>query len=364
MKIDSLRASSANTYQDCPFKYYLINDVGFTSEAGAKALRGTISHHVWQLLADAKKLGRPTGGKFTDPNYLLKICWLRHTRENPQITLTKEDYNFCVSQINYVLTSRFNPLKLKVLKTEQQFEIMLKRPTARLPGGGNIKLRGTIDLITELDADTLEIIDYKTGKRSDWITGEEKGVEKLIFDTQLRMYNLATKIFYPQYKKRLFTLIFTSDGGPFTVSFDLDDPEKTLQEFVALVHKIRNDQDIERLKDRRHDQLWKCRYVCQFGKYRHSFISADGHTIERDFTFKESKNGEIPYKVVENGVEYSRMTQHYGTICDQYHALIKRYGKTGGREVLYQIKLDEDLGKSVSRRNDYNRGGISYAEIH
>lgn len=365
MNTDSLRASSANTYLDCPFKYYLINEIGFSSEAGSKALRGTIVHHVFQCMAQASKTGHhKLNDKYTDTNYLLKICWLRHTRENPQIKLTKEDYNFCVSQINYILASRFNPLKLKVLKTEHQFDIMIKRPTAALPDGKYIRFRGTVDLVTELDEDTLEVIDYKTGKRSDWLTGKEKGVEELVHDLQLRMYNLATKIFYPQYKKRIFTLIFTADGGPFTVSFDLDNPEETIQEFVALVHRIRNDQTLERLKDNRQDEIWKCKYVCQFGQYRHMYMSKDQDLLEKTYAFRDIKNTGIPWKVTENGKDYFKITDHTGTMCDQYHKVVKCNGKTAAKQILYQVKLGDDLDKVVSRRNDYNRGGITYAEIN
>ena len=76
MKITSLRASTYNTYNDCPWKFYLQYVVGFPSKAGKKALLGTIVHHVLELLAKAKKTGHyKLCDKYSDPEYLLSICF-------------------------------------------------------------------------------------------------------------------------------------------------------------------------------------------------------------------------------------------------------------------------------------------------
>lgn len=366
MKIDSLRASGANTYLDCPWKHYLISEIGFESRQSAKTLRGTLVHNCLEILAKARKTGHDKlNDKYTDPSYLLKICWRRHVRENPDVKMTLEDYNFCVEQINYMMLSRFNPLRLKILKTEEQFEITIKKPQALLPNGKHIKLRGTIDLITEIDDETLEIIDYKTGKRSDWATGEVKDAEKLLHDTQLKMYDLATSVLYQKYKKRIFTLIFTSDGGPYTVSFDLDQPSKTLAEFITLVHRIRLDNTFERLKDRPKAAKWKCMYVCQFGRILHTYADDEGKTIEREFSVKELNKGEIPSVIVEDNRIYRKITNDNRMQCDKYKEVIDRHGITNGTKILHQIRFDESLkSTTISRRNDYSRAGISYAEIH
>jgi hypothetical protein len=365
VKIESLRASGANTYEDCAWKYFLVNEIGFESRQSAKTLRGSIVHSCLEILAKARKTGHDKlKDKYIDPSYLLKICWRRHVRENPDVKLTLEDYNFCVSQINYMMGSRFNPLNLKILNIEDQFEITIKKPEAKLPGGKYMKLRGTIDLITELDEETLEIIDYKTGKRSDWVTGEVKGIEKMVQDVQLKMYDLACSVLYKKYKKRIFTLIFTADGGPFTVSFDLDQPAKTLHEFISLLHRIRNDTKFERLKDQPNAAKWKCMYVCQFGRIKHTFADDNGNLLEREYTVKELNKGEIPRVLEEGGVEYRRITFDNRMQCDKYKEIMDRHGLQNGQHILQQIRLDESLSSvKVSRRNDYSRAGISYAEI-
>ena len=185
MNIEYLRASTAGTYQDCPWKYFLIYVVGFPSLPNKKAELGTICHHVLELLAKAKKNGYTEYNinKRTDPEYLLKICWKRYTDKNPQFNYDENDYKFCQDQVKAVIESRFDPLALKILKTEHQFEI-----EANIEGfeyqhkdyktgedrSGNMLIRGTIDLITEIAPDTIEIIDYKTGIRNDWVTGVPK----------------------------------------------------------------------------------------------------------------------------------------------------------------------------------------------
>ena len=47
------------------------------------------------------------------------------------------------------------------------------------PLQGNLAIKGTIDLITQPSENTLEIVDWKTGRRLDWATGQEKTQEKL-----------------------------------------------------------------------------------------------------------------------------------------------------------------------------------------
>ena len=81
-------------------------------------------------------------------------------------------------------------------------------------------MKGTIDLITKPSEDTLEIIDWKTGRRLDWATGQEKTQEKLETDPQLMIYFYAAKKLYPEIKNCIVTIFFINDGGPFSVSFN------------------------------------------------------------------------------------------------------------------------------------------------
>ena len=41
---------------------------------------------------------------------------------------------------------------------------------------GQLAIKGTIDLVTKLNDDTIEVVDWKTGRRMDWTTGEVQGL--------------------------------------------------------------------------------------------------------------------------------------------------------------------------------------------
>ena len=44
---------------------------------------------------------------------------------------------------------------------------------------GQLAIKGTIDLTTLIADDTIEVIDWKTGRRMDWTTGQVKDYKKL-----------------------------------------------------------------------------------------------------------------------------------------------------------------------------------------
>lgn len=361
MNINYLRASTLNTYQDCQFKFFLNYVCNIPSEAGLKADMGTCVHWVLEILAKARRLGATKlyESKRTDPKYLLDIYW--KNRFVPKWGHDPKNYNFCHDQIQSVLNSNFNPLKLKVLKTEHQFEIELNIPGFQFEHydyytnakeSGNIKLRGTIDLITEAAPDTLEIIDYKTGQRSDWVTGKPKDLEAFFKDIQLKMYNLSTSKLYSQYKYRLFTIIYTRDGGPFTITLDENDINDVLNIFRIEINKIRNNDKPTRLKTERYDQSWKCKYVCQFGKISHSFMNEYCEIIEKIYDMRDA----VPNFIEKDGSKYHRITElNEPTLCDRYYQVLK---KNGMRKTVNLLTPTVECN-SISRRNDYGNSKLS-----
>ena len=333
MIIQALRASTVNTYKDCPWKYYLQYVIGFTDVGSKKTTLGTICHHVWEILAKAKKVGH-LKGKMVDHEYLLKICWARYTKQyEKDFKYEPADYKFCQKLCKTIAESKLNPLNLNVLAIEKQFEITVEKkgffyetndPISGEDKSGFAKLRGTIDLITEVGKDTIEVIDWKTGERKDWITGEPKDVEEFQKDQQVRMYDLALKHLYPQYKYRIFTVVYVRDGGPFTVTFTDAERVETLHELRKDFHKIKADHNPSRLKDDfgKKDKHWKCRYVCGFGK---------------------NKN--------EKGKSF----------CDVYKRLFDTNGYNLGTQKLYELSVK---GKAIaSRRNDYGHDKLAKLTI-
>ena len=317
MNIQYLRASSINTYSGCQFQFFLETILEIPSISGKKALLGTIVHHVLELMAKASKSENKTGLR-VEHIKLLDFCWNRYKKENlGKIELNdKKDKKFCLESIEKILCSSYNPLNLKVLATEKQFKIPILSEGFKFDYydlvkktniSGNYEMRGTMDLITEVDKDTIELIDWKTGSRKCWNTGVEKDYDYLSSkDIQLRMYDLATSILYPQYKNILLTIHFVNDGGPFTVCFDQDQRKETLEIIRSNFNAIKGNSLPDRIKETNSANLWKCRSVCFYGKTKtengcnicdnvHNYMLANGtdKTIERITAVKAAKNSVV-----------------------------------------------------------------------
>lgn len=334
MKIDFLRASSINTYKDCQWKFFLEQVCGFQSMAGKKATLGTIAHHVLEILAKAKKTGHfKLEDKFTNTDYLCRICF-NHYAKSPEGVKNGlkygdvgADYKFVVQQVLSVMESKYNPLLLNIIDTEKQFEIEINapgfehkyiNPSNGQEKSGYMKLRGTIDLVVEADADTIQVIDYKTGERKDWITGKEKEIEDFFTDMQLRVYDIATSKIYSQYKYRLFTIIFTRSGGPFTVTFNAAEYQEALTEISKIYRSIlENDRPVRIIDQTGRSDGWKCKWVCHFGKTK-------------------DENGQ--------------------SLCDKYHSMYNPQLPTIGTYNL--IEEASSLTGGASRRNDYSHDNI------
>jgi ATP-dependent helicase/DNAse subunit B len=312
MEINYLRASSIGTYKDCQFKYFLDYTCGLQSPAGKKALLGTIFHWIYEALARCKKTGHyKLNDKYSDPNYLLQVAWARFTKENPQFEYTKADWKFVHKLVNEMMHSKLNPLKLDILATEKQFEIDLD-----LPGfGENCKLRGTIDLVTKLDDETLHVVDWKSGERKDWVTGKPKELDDFQKDIQLRVYDLALRVLYPEYKYRLFTIYYVRDGGPYTVTFSNKDVAESIDAIRKYYNQIKTNNKPKRIKDdrTRSREFFKCKFVCHYGKTKD-----DNGNVLCDKFFKLTKNEKIEnaqqkiYNLTRNGeaIEASRRNDY------------------------------------------------------
>lgn len=271
MKITSISPSSAGTYQDCSWKYYLQKIIGYPSTASPKMACGTVVHKVCELLAKFKQRNK-TASVFCDPDYLLDIS-IKHVFKKEGLEYTKEHVDFCRKQLKVILKSPYSPLEREVLFTEHGFELQIKRPGLELDGDNYFVIRGIIDRVDLIDEDTIEVLDYKTGKNSDWNTGIRKDFDTLKHDLQMQVYELAIRRLFPQYKYRMLTMFFTDDGGPVTTHFEDKDDEMIIDEIRRIFHKIKNDDFPRRLKDdfTRKEQHFKCKFVCEFGsKYKNT----------------------------------------------------------------------------------------------
>ena len=183
---------------------------------------------------------------------------------------TDKDLKICHQNVNKLVTSNngyFDPRNREIVSSEGHFDILIDKPWAdyeyEINGEiikGKLGIKGTIDLITRVNDETLEICDLKTGRRLDWATGEEKTQEKLQDDPQLRIYHYAVSKMYPEYEHVIFTINFINDGGAFSICYDKSDITKTEEmlrkKFEAII----------KCKKPKLNKTWKCTKLCHFGK--------------------------------------------------------------------------------------------------
>ena len=166
---------------------------------------------------------------------------------------------------------QFDPRLRNIVDPEPHFDIPIEEDWAKfeyeIDGKkieGQLAIKGTIDLVTELDKDVIEVIDWKTGRRLDWATGEEKDYAKLCKDAQLLLYNYAISKLYPDYKQAIMTIFFIKDGGPFSMCFDKSDQDNFLNMLKNRFEEIKQNSMPKPLShDRNH---WKCQKLCHFCK--------------------------------------------------------------------------------------------------
>lgn len=161
----------------------------------------------------------------------------------------------------------FDPRNRTIIEPEQHFDFEIKKQWSKYkfdtPTGiieGNLALKGTVDLVTSVNNKTIEIIDWKTGKRLDWATGKEKTQEKLEKDPQLRIYHYAISHLYPEIEHIIFSIYFINDGGPFSVCFDKSD---LIETETMLKNKF---ELIKSTKRPKLHKSWMCNKLCHFGK--------------------------------------------------------------------------------------------------
>ena len=129
---------------------------------------------------------------------------------------------------------------------------------------GQLAIKGTIDLVTESSEGIIEVIDWKTGKRLDWATGEEKTYEKLCSDPQLLLYNYAISKIFPDYKQSIMSIFFIKDGGPFSMCFDKSDEKKFLNMLKNKFQDIQHNNRPKPISENREN--WKCTKLCHYCK--------------------------------------------------------------------------------------------------
>ena len=296
MIVTYLRSSSYNNYAYCEMQYFMTYVLGYQSLSGKKADLGTIVHKVMEALASLKKeLQNDTSAKNINiiddalgeiavtKNALYKDTIIKtlldksfeyYSNRSPHNTFSKSDKQNCLSMCFDTIqfnNGQFDPRNRHIVEAEPHFDIPIEEEWAKyqyeIDGkviNGQLAIKGTIDLVTQVDENTMEIVDYKTGRRLDWATGEEKTYAKLNTDPQLLLYNYAISKLFPQYSQAIMSIFFIRDGGPFSMCFDRSDHDKFLEMLRVRFQEIQANNAPKPIS---HDRSsWKCTKLCHFCK--------------------------------------------------------------------------------------------------
>lgn len=261
------RSSSINNFDYCQQQYFLVYNLGYANKAGIKADLGTAAHKVLEWLAIGKQFLQQNPNsdvvKIEDfifnttdwydkfdmsTEHIKRINKLRSAKtiykwdclipENHQrfgqylvdflIKEACQKYSIelikdikTVSQYVWIALDYkdgiYDPRKRNIFSPEQNFDIPIVANWANFSyntGGekisGNFSIKGTIDLITQLDDDTLEIIDWKGLPTSTllptpngWVTMGNVNVGDILFDIDgntTKVLNKSQKSYKPCYK--------------------------------------------------------------------------------------------------------------------------------------------------------------------
>ena len=266
----------------CEQQYLFDYVLGYRSPSNKKADKGTIVHKALEILAFIKYHEQQGNRSFVDDvvgevdvqsydlDHIIDAVYTYYTTAFTHHKWTPIDFKDC-SKWTYKAINwndgMFDPRNRNILYPEQQFDMLINKPWAKYSYDtkegkleGNLAIKGTIDLITKPNDKTLEIIDWKTGKRLNWATGEEKTQEKLEKDPQLMLYFYAAQKLYPEIEHCIVTIFFINDGGPFSMTFD----KKDIYATEGLLKK--KFQHIKKCTKPKLSKSWKCTKLCHYGK--------------------------------------------------------------------------------------------------
>lgn len=302
MIITYVRSSSYTNYDYCQMQYFINYVLGWPSESNKKADIGTMAHKVMECLAGLKKfeqenLNRKTLkiedevlGKVQIPvvelrqDDLLKklsdLSYEKYSEKFEKHDWSSKDKNEIYKLVRIFVDhngGQFDPRYRNIFYPEQHFDLPIEEEWAKFEyehGGqkltGQLAIKGTIDLMTLVNDDTIEVIDWKTGRRMNWSTGEEKDFNKLSKDPQLMLYFYAISRLFPQYPNKIMSIFFCKnasgsyDPKPFSMCFD----DETSKEFLSMLKKrfeeIKSNKAPKPLDQNRND--FKCKKMCTYCK--------------------------------------------------------------------------------------------------
>lgn len=333
MLIFYIRSSSQGTWELCQFQYFLKYLLNLDDKTNFKAEFGNMVHKGLELLSH-RKLCEQNGikvyfdeesGKTFDVDKITIESAAEFGFQH-YLKINKSNTNWSPDTLNNVLEQVknvtdcsggiFNPLNRTIVSPEKYFDITINEDWAYYdyPNGnervkGFLSIKGTMDLVTEVGPNSLEYIDYKTGRRWSWSGDYVKDYDELQNDPQLLLYFYALATLYPKYKYIHMTIFYTKDGGPFTIQFDrTKDVPRALEMIKKNFLDIKNCIKPNRIWDNDEARNNKCLKFCHFGRTKHesgvrlcSFYNKELQQLGMDKMFKKYSNMKKLGKYSEGG---------------------------------------------------------------
>lgn len=301
MLVTYVRSSSYNNYDFCQMQYFLTYVLGWQSDSGKKADMGTMTHKVMEILASLKKYQQDNPRKkfleieddkcgkikvnkdefYTDAfvNDMVDLSIKKYSEDskNKFYKGDKTDVRDTVWTFLKHSNGLFDPRYRNIYYPEAHFDIPIEEDWAKFEyeiNGkmvkGQLAIKGTIDLTTLVSDDTIEVIDWKTGRRLDWATGEEKDYSKLENDAQLMLYFYAISRLYKDFPNKIMSIFFYKDPEgnvdpkPFSICFGPDDEQRFLEKLKTRFLEIQQNNNPKPMDPTRTN--FKCKYLCHFCK--------------------------------------------------------------------------------------------------
>ena len=314
MKVFSLSASKIKSYKFCPFKFYIEYHLALATRTTFAAEQGSMVHVILEKIGEEVRDGVPLEETRLFSTWYDEVLYCYQEEglwklSEPALEREKKckecqynldgmcqvagegidaftgcpiiEFNDAVMLVEKVLNDPGvnNPLNRKVLDVEDRFKLFV-------PDGQDfVQVNGIIDVVTELDKETIEIVDYKTGKHiQSW--------NECTKDPQLLIYHLAVKNKWHNYKNFMITIYYLRKK-PLTLSFGPKEEIGTENALRHYFHRIANDESPRRRCDRaggciNFDHV--CKYMCdiplcqrEFAKFRENGfkILPPAETFER-----------------------------------------------------------------------------------
>lgn len=178
-----IRSSSYGAYEYCALKYYFNYNLGWSEPPNLKAQLGTIVHKVMEVLACCKQTIQQNKPLVINDEHIGEISFTKkslstkkfvssvldrsfdhYSQSDKTNNYTKKEYDTCEQWTWMALeynNGQFDPRNRVIVAPEQEFDIPIMEDWAIMENGDRLAIKGTMDLITEVDSNTLEVIDWK-----------------------------------------------------------------------------------------------------------------------------------------------------------------------------------------------------------